>query len=255
MPTIILVLLLALAGQSILPANPYPTIGDIPTPRGFHRVPAAAGDFVGFLRRLPLKKDRTVYLYTGRPKANQDAQFAVLDLPIGHEDLQQCADAVMRIRAEYLYAIHDLIDIDFYTEKNVRLNFNQWANMHHNTGRATFDSYLSRVFAYCSTRTLQKALTPKSFDRLAGGDVLIRSGSPGHAMLVVDVAEDALGHRLYLLAQGYMPAQDIHVVRNPTEPALSPWYIVDRACSDLATPEYTFSTNELRSWPPIKLKN
>jgi len=41
---------------------------------------------------------------------------------------------------------------------------------------------------------------------------MIRAGSPGHAMLVVDVAEDERGRRIYLLAQSYMPAQDIHIV-------------------------------------------
>jgi len=237
------------------PTNPYPTIGDIPTPPGFHRVPAGSDEFVGFLRRLRLKKDRTVYLYNGLPKQNQDAQFAVLDLSIGHEDLQQCADAVMRLRAEYLYAHHDLTDITFYTEQGVRLNFKEWAEIHHDAGRTSFDRYLDKVFSWCSTRTLQKALNPKPFGRLTGGDVLIHAGSPGHAMLVIDVAEDNQGHRIYLLAQGYMPAQDIHIVKDPTEPTLSPWYTADRAGSVLETPEYTFSTNELRGWPSIKLKN
>ena len=99
------------------------------------------------------------------------------------------------------------------------------------------------------TRTLEKALTPKSFRQLAGGDVLIHGGSPGHAMLVIDVAEDAQGHRIYLLAQSYMPAQDIHIVKNPTEPARSPWYRADQTGTILETPEYIFTTSELRGWP------
>ncbi|HEV2478481.1 MAG TPA: DUF4846 domain-containing protein [Puia sp.] len=241
-------LLFAIAGN-VIPTNPYPTVGDIPTPPGFHRVPATTHEFVGFLRQLRLKKDRTVYLYNGRPKRNQDAQFAVLDLSIGHEDLQQCADAVMRLRAEYLYANHDLAGIDFYTETGARLNFKEWAEIRHDAGRTSFDHYLEKVFMYCSTRTLGKALTPKPFSRLTGGDVLIHAGSPGHAMLVIDVAEDSQGHRIYLLAQGYMPAQDIHIVKNPTEPTRSPWYSADRASRVLETPEYTFSINELREWP------
>ena len=52
-----------------------------------------------------------------------------------------------------------------------------------------------------------------------------------------------------------MPAQDIHIVKNPTEPALSPWYSANVTGATLETPEYTFSINELRGWPPIKLKN
>ena len=62
-----------------------------------------------------------------RPKQDQDAQFAVLDVSVGHEDLQQCADAVMRLRAEFLYAAGNFEAIDFYTEQGIRLNFREWA--------------------------------------------------------------------------------------------------------------------------------
>jgi Domain of unknown function (4846) len=229
--------------------NPYSTVGDIPAPPGFRRLPPTPGDFISWLRQLPLKKDRTVFLYNGQPKRNQDAQFAVLDVTVGHQDLQQCADAVMRLRAEYLYAQHRFPEIDFYSEQGVRLNFSEWAGRHHGYSRATFDNYLANVFNWCSTRTLEKALKPRPFSQLSGGDVLIRGGSPGHAMLITDVAEDAQGHRIYLLAQSYMPAQDIHIVKNPTEPTLSPWYRANQTGSIIETPEYTFTTNQLRTWP------
>jgi hypothetical protein len=83
------------------------------------------------------------------------------------------------------------------------------------------------------------------------GDVLIRGGSPGHAMLVVDMAADSMGHQVYLLAQSYMPAQDIHIVKNPggKGSALSPWYRVDKRESMIETPEWTFYTRQLRGWP------
>jgi hypothetical protein len=79
------------------------------------------------------------------------------------------------------------------------------------------------------------------------GDVLIRAGSPGHAMLVVDVAEDNHGHRTYLLAQSYMPAQDIYIVKNPGDNP-GPWYRADTPPGRVITPEYIFKTNELRKW-------
>ena len=48
------------------------------------------------------------------------------------------------------------------------------------------------------------------------GDVLIQGGSPGHAVIVVDMAENpATGEKLYLLAQSYMPAQDIQSAGEP----------------------------------------
>ncbi|WP_431216774.1 DUF4846 domain-containing protein [Puia sp. P3] len=45
-------------------------------------------------------------------------------------------------------------------------------------------------------------------------------------MLVADVAEDAPGHRIYLLARSYMPAQDLQIVNSP-EGGLSPRYRAD----------------------------
>jgi hypothetical protein len=92
-------------------------------------------------------------------------------------------------------------------------------------------------------------LTPVSrFWDILPGDVLIKGGSPGHAMLVIDMAEDAAGNKVYLLAQSYMPAQDIHVVVNPVEEKQSPWYSI-RDDTHIITPEWTFYTSQLRRWP------
>jgi hypothetical protein len=277
MKPLILKILLGLCFVSLLPAcraqpahspNPYPTIGAIPLPPGYSRLEASPNAFAAWLRHIPLKKDRTVYLYNGSPKRNQDAQFAVLDVSVGHKDLQQCADAVMRLRAEFLYTARDFLNIDFYTEANVRLNFSEWANGervrlngsrlssytlpggdHYCDTRACFDNYLTTVFTYCGTRSLEKQLASIPLNRLTPGDVFIKGGSPGHAMLIVDAAEDKQGHRIYLLAQSYMPAQDIHIVNNPMDRFLSPWYRANLTQSIVETPEYTFAINQLRTWP------
>ena len=49
------------------------------------------------------------------------------------------------------------------------------------------------------------------------GDVLIQGGSPGHAMLIVDMVENKEGQETVHTGQAYMPAQDIHIVINPTD--------------------------------------
>ncbi|HEY4112085.1 DUF4846 domain-containing protein [Puia sp.] len=248
--------------------NPYGTVAAIPPPPGYHRLATYPHSFAMWLRDLPLKKDRTVYLYNGRPKANQNAQFAVLDISVGHTDLQQCADAVMRLRAEYLYSMHEFTDINFYTEEGNRLNFQEWANGgrvrltgnhlvsytlqsagHYCEDRSCFDGYLTTLFTWCGTHTLERQLSAKPIEKIDPGDVLIKGGAPGHAMIVVDVVEDTRGHRMYLLAQSYMPAQDIHVVKNPDSPCLSPWFEADSSQGLIETPEWTFTINQLRTWP------
>lgn len=79
------------------------------------------------------------------------------------------------------------------------------------------------------------------------GNVLIRGGFPGHAVMVMDDAVNENGKKIYLLAQSYMPAQDIHVLNNPVNKNLSPWYEVNDD-NIIRTPEYSFTKNELRSW-------
>ena len=50
-----------------------------------------------------------------------------------------------------------------------------------------------------------------------------------------------------MLAQSYMPAQDIHIVKNPMDDELSPWYKVSDN-NEIITPEWKFYKNQLRQW-------
>jgi hypothetical protein len=42
-------------------------------------------------------------------------------------------------------------------------------------------------------------------------------------MIVVDVAVNKEGKKVFMLAQSYLPAQDIHIVKDPGNEILSPW--------------------------------
>ena len=64
-------------------------------------------------------------------------------------------------------------------------------------------------------------------------------------VIVLDVATDASGRAAYLLAQSYMPAQDIHVLRVPGKPNEQAWYTTAPG-ERLVTPEWTFGPNERR---------
>ncbi|HYE56150.1 MAG TPA: DUF4846 domain-containing protein [Chitinophagaceae bacterium] len=222
--------------------NPFSKVSDIPVPDDYKRVPAASGSFASWLRKLPLKQSRTVYLYNGMPKRNQTAQYCVLDIPTGREDLQQCADAVMRLRAEYLF------EQERWNELVFRDNAHKAYCYRGGRQRSGFETYLRTVFAYCGTASLEKQLQPlRSLAAIQPGDVFIKGGFPGHAAIVVDVAINARGEKIFLLAQGFMPAQDMHILKNPGDSGLSPWY---KAVENqpVITPEWTFSPRELRRW-------
>jgi len=217
-------------------------IQDIPTPPGFIRTVAVKGSFAAWLRQVNLKKSKTVYLFNGLPKPNQQAQYAVLDIPVGKKDLQQCADAVMRLRAEYLYSAGRHNEIVFYDNLNRAYRFEAAYD------RYNFESYLEKVYAWCGTLSLEKQLkTPGNYADVRPGDVFIHGGSPGHAVIVMDVAANAIGEQVFMLAQSYMPAQDIHILKNPADKKQSPWYSLP-ANGPLQTPEWIFKQGERKRW-------
>jgi hypothetical protein len=217
-------------------------IGEIPTPRGFTRIAAGDGSFTSWLRAVPLKKEKTVYLYNGQVKPNQSAQFAVIDIPTGNKDLQQCADVVMRLRAEYLFQYKKYNEIAFMDYAG------KWYRWNGGDQRDAFDNYLQTVFGWCGSASLQKQLKPVTvFGDIKPGDVLVQGGFPGHAVIVADMAINKEGKKIYLLVQGYQPAQDMHVLLNPNDPDLSPWYAADME-GDIITPEWRFNKPDLKTW-------
>jgi hypothetical protein len=66
-------------------------------------------------------------------------------------------------------------------------------------------------------------------------------------VIVVDAAEDEANRRVFAIAQSYMPAQQMHVLKNPDR-ADSPWYS-PRADGALLTPEWDFPPGSLRRFP------
>ena len=102
------------------------------------------------------------------------------------------------------------------------------------------------VFAYSSTLSLDKELKSVDVDDMQIGDVFIKGGSPGHCVIVVDMAENkSTGQKVFMLAQSYMPAQQTQLLINPNDDNLSPWYSLDFG-DNLRTPEWIFSKDQLK---------
>jgi len=234
----------------------------IAPPPGFQRTPTEVGSFANWLRYLPLKPGRPpVLLFDGRQKSNQNAHWAVIDMDVGDKDLQQCADSVIRLRAEYLLSAGKTGDIAFTLTNGHKAAFADWAAGQRPTvenNRVTWrksaqpDSshrslrrYLDFVYAYAGTLSLSRELKAVGeHEPIEAGDVFIHGGSPGHVVIVLDTATNpTTHHRVFLLAQGYMPAQEMHVLKNPNSESLSPWYDADFA-ETLTTPEWVFKRGE-----------
>src|SRR5262245_24806779 len=212
----------------------------IAPPTGFDRRPVPPDSFAAWLRDLPLKSaGAPVLLYTGAPKFRQDVHAAVVDIDVGTRDLQQCADAAMRLRAEWLYAMQRPSEIAFNdTGSGQPIAFTRWAagDRPRPSGRtlawsrgaapdgsyASFRRYMDTVFTWAGTHSLERQLAAVPTDAIAAGDLFIKGGFPGHAVLVADVAKSPAGETRFLLLQSFMPAQQIHVLKNLQDADTSP---------------------------------
>ncbi len=239
----------------------------LPPPVGFKRTEVSPGSFAHYLRYLPLKAvGSPVLLFDGTPKARRDVHAAVVDMPTGKKDLHQCADAIIRLRAEYLFANDRQEEIAFNLTNGFRVPWSRWRDgervrVNGNTttwystdavdgSHAQLQRYLEFVFIYAGTLSLSKELQPAAELPMEAGDVFIQGGSPGHAVLVLDVAYHPSGRTAFLLGQSYMPAQDFHVLKNLKGIANGAWYFLDEV-SPLVTPEWTFDWSDRRRWAVV----
>lgn len=233
-------------------------------PEGYQRLPQSGGSFGEWLRNFKLKPGNPpVRLFNGTLKGDQSVHVAVLDIDAFQGDLQQCADSVMRLRAEYFFSQNRFDDIHFNFTSGDRVSFSRWARGERplvkgnsvvwtsghprGTSRQNFREYLKMIFTFAGTDSLSREMKPVGDPaKVQPGDVFIHGGFPGHAVLVVDVAERPSDHqKIFLLAQGFMPAQDIHLLRNPVNEGMSPWYVPGEG-GRLVTPEYSFDWSELK---------
>jgi len=101
------------------------------------------------------------------------------------------------------------------------------------------------VFCYANTYSLNKQLKSKNTDDLQIGDVFVIGGFPGHTVIVVDKCVNEKGEVKFMLAQSYMPAQDIQILVGDN--GESPWYDLNFG-EYLYSAEYTFSKNDLKTF-------
>lgn len=232
-------------------------------PDGFQRIKVSENSFAHYLRMLPLKPDGSlVQYYDGEKKTNQSVYEAVVNLPIGTKNLHQCADAIIRLKADYHWNKQEFEKIHFNLTNGDRIDYAKWMagnrlvvkgnktnwvkkKLPSNTSK-DFWQYLELIFTYAGTASLSRELNTVDIQKMKIGDIFIQGGHPGHAVLIVDMAIDPnTQERLFLLGQSYMPAQEFQILKNNNDASISPWYrLTDTAV--IETPEWTFNKNQLK---------
>lgn len=231
-------------------------------PEGFTRTEANA--YGEFIRNQPLlPHESPVLLYNGSQKGNQSAHVAVLSIDVGEKDRQQCADAALRLRCEFLFSTgqydrinYHLTNGDEFPYSKYRKGFRLKVNGNNTSlvktagtddSYAAFRKYCDILFAYAGTISVEKESGAISKEDMRIGDIFVKGGSPGHCVIVMDMCENAAGDKMFLLGQSYMPAQQIHILKNPASD--SPWYSLSALSYPFATPEWTFNAECLRRMP------
>ena len=229
-------------------------------PKGFQRTAAKVGSYAHWLRHLPLlPKGSPVRSYRGRVilAADRSELAAVVDMDVGKRDRQQCADTIMRLRGEYLYFGGRAKRTKFRWAGGKRFGYEHWMRglrpkkngrkwtfepkSRPSRGYRSFRRYLGFMFSWTGTLHQQGELRVKAKDARAG-DFFVQGGSPGHAVVILDVVKNEKGERKALIGQGFMPAQDLHVLRGKNG---SPWF--DLGGAQVKTPLWhAFRWSDLR---------
>jgi len=226
-------------------------------PAGFVPDPAPAGSFARFLRTLPVRQDRrTVLDFRQEPLSRPAAAAAVIYVDVGVRDLQQCADTALRLFAEWRWQAGLSARSAFHFTSGDVARFSDWVSgeriiaagrgiirrpgapraADHRSHRA----WLDLVFRYAGTRSLALDTDAvRTGAPLVAGDVFVDPGSPGHAVILLDVARHPDGRSAALVGQGFMPAQDLHVLGADAPVAIDGvWFVLPEAGGELATPNW-----------------
>jgi hypothetical protein len=239
----------------------------VKAPKGYDWIPEERGSFGEFLQNTKLKKVGSPIIdFRQNPISNQSEHVAIMDYDIGEKDLQQCADAIIRLRAEYLYQQKRFDDISFHFTNGDAFSWNDYKigirpvlisstqiafikNAKEDDSYKSFRNYLDVVFMYAGTISLNKETIGISDNKkIKTGDFIVTPGSPGHAVIIVGRAQNKQGEIIFLLAQGYTPAQSIHVITNPFDGEINPWYKLDVLKSPTITARYAFVKTNIRTF-------
>lgn len=241
-------------------------------PKGYFWEKNSPGSFSEFMTNFPLHpKNFPVRDFNAVPIARQNNHVAILKIDVGDKDLQQCADAWIRLYAEYLWAQKRFEEITFEFTSGQQFSWNDYKKglrtqeiknrvrfvktKKPDDSYESFRQYLNIIFRYAGTISLDResvSLTQNS--QIQPGDFLIKPGSPGHSVIIVGVAKNNAGKRLYLLAESFMPAQDIHILVNREKPQLSPWYELDLKAPRTITAKYIFKPTSIKRFKGLVQK-
>lgn len=227
-------------------------------PKGFVRIASPSNSFGAWLSGLPLRPRGTMPLTHKGTKARWSASevAAVVDLGFGRVGhIQDCAASTFRVWSEFLVAHQRGDELAVTMNQKQRLSWSQYQRgcspRYDKTSRklsvkcggkeratttpteqsTALQKYVRSVMTWTNSATLNRHLTKVKREALAPGHLILQpnpTGGIGHASIVVDAAVGPDGERRFLIAMGFLPAQDFFIlIPKQTPREMGPWCTLD----------------------------
>ncbi|MBN1408861.1 MAG: hypothetical protein JW956_13775 [Calditrichaceae bacterium] len=221
-------------------------------PTGFQRIPADSNSFAFWLRQMPLLPEGSpVKDFKNRifKKSTDSTVASVVAYDIKGRNLDQCMDILLRFRAEFLVDNHRKNEIQFPLPDGLMLGWVDWAEgirpefkgahfylektAEPDSSDRSFKRYLNTIFEYSSTQAFYHYYKNINPDSLQIGDFVVKKGSKGHAVMIVDLACDKNGNFVALIGQGDTPACQFYLLNYKMG---NSWFPIDTAKEILPLP-------------------
>ncbi|MBD5269834.1 MAG: DUF4846 domain-containing protein [Bacteroides sp.] len=228
-------------------------------PAGFYRTTPSRGSWEEFLQNLPLTgKDAAPFVFNGVQR-EQQGYTSVADVDTDSLDLHHSVNAVVRLRAEYLFDSGQYDKIHFTLNNNSRCDFLKWAqefqasdnekkagsndsSKENGFSHGVFLTYLRFILAHIDQKSFLSDMEEISEENFGIGTVIIDSKPPYACAIVVDYIKAGVDKNglndsdAVLLAQGGILSQDIVILDgNYREGLFSPNQDEDRYYSSIWT--------------------
>ncbi len=149
-------------------------------------------------------------------------------------------DILMRLRSIYLQQTGRQKVISFPLPDGLLLSWQDWQSgqrpvfkgLHFrliqsagiDSSAANFEHYLRTLFNYSGTQTFYHYYPKMDPSTLRIGDFIVKKGRKGHAVMIVDLAQNKAGQRVALFGQGDTPACAFYILNYRKG---QPWVPID----------------------------